>query len=406
MAEREEGTRPAGSGESVGSSIRQQISRDLEGQGQQKETVGGMALPKPPSVGKRIWTCLHIRRRELLTFYQELALLLEVGMPLSRSLRGMEARWRHTSLRRVIGTLAVAVEEGRSFSQAMAEQNHVFPNTAISMVRAGEKAGKLDDMLFRIADHAERMATARQRVIGEMVYPLIVLLVAVVVIAVVFGVMGANFDALREIGQAEPPWSLNVMMYMGQAFSTADFWIGAAIVVLAVIVIYQVAKQILAFRKMQDYILIRTPFIRHFLRQGLLARFARIFSTLLDSGVSLQESLQAARYTATNEVLRDSLTGVQEAVRSGRRISEGISKSHVFPAFAVDLCDVGEETGTLGRVFHRMADVYEERQSTEIAMVGKILQPIVVVGLALLVGFIVYAFFSTYIVALQHAPQI
>ena len=168
------------------------------------------------------------------------------------------------------------------------------------------------------------------------------------------------------------------------------------IVVAGVIIGYVVAMRFIAFRLLRDRFLVRFPGVRHFVKQGLLVNFARIFSAMLQSGVRMQESLQATRDACGNEILRLTLERVQGAVQRGERITPELERGGVFPPLAYDLCAVAEEAGALDRVLSRLSEVYEEKQATETEMLGKLVQPAIVIVLAFIVGFIIFAFFSMY----------
>jgi type IV pilus assembly protein PilC len=147
----------------------------------------------------------------------------------------------------------------------------------------------------------------------------------------------------------------------------------------------------------RDAIMLKLPGFRHFIRERLLARFARIFSIMIESGVSLDESLQAAHETTSNEVMKNAIEHVRQEVREGSRMTPPLEEANVFPPLAVDLVAVGEEAGALGRVFERIADVYEEKIETDVAIVGKFIQPFIVITLGLMVLFIIISFLGTYL---------
>jgi type IV pilus assembly protein PilC len=147
---------------------------------------------------------------------------------------------------------------------------------------------------------------------------------------------------------------------------------------------------------LRDRFYVRCPGVRYFAKTSIVAGFSRVFGTMLQAGVPLDETLQAVHDTSSNELVRHTLTRVQEAVAAGGRITPVLEKSGMFPAVAYDLTAIGEEAGALDRVFSRMADIYEEKLSTDVAALGKFVQPVVVILLGLIVGFVVIAMFSTY----------
>jgi len=388
----------AGSDKDVGASIKEQLSRQLG----EKAPAGNAphtreSFPARKSVWKFSISGLLgvVSKREMFTFCEELSLLLECGMPLIEGLRTIRSRWENPYFAGIIGKIATAVESGHSFSEAVEKHGRCFPSVIVSMMRAGEKGGKLDEMLGRIADEGDRALATRQKAIGIIIYPVVVLAIAVVVVGFIFGQLTKLFEFMEEYG-AELPWSMQTLLSLGELFRSGGFWITAAIIVVGIIVGYFLAMRVIVFRLLRDRLLIRLPFVRHFTKQGLLVDFAQVFSSLLHSGVSLPESLEATRQASKNEVLRLTLERVLEAVDRGERITPALERADVFPPLACDLCAIGEETGLLDRVFGRMADTYGQRLRTEIEMVAKLIQPVIIVILALIVGFIIFSFFSMY----------
>ena len=371
-----------------------------EGERLSGETGGNEQLKAPPvsqwkspshaGIGGR-------SRKEIVAFCEELSLLLECGMPLLRSLHTLQERWHKPGFRRIIGDIAGAVESGRSFSQACAEHGRGFPVPVLSMIYAGERSGELAKMLSHVASRGQKVMAVRRRALGAFIYPAFVLLVALLVVGVVFGMIAKGFDFFKEISGQELPMSMQILLTVGGWFQSWQVWVGIGAVLVGLIILYKLAMTSLALRTVRDTLLLRLPVVGHFVKQGLLEQFARVFGTLVGSGVPVQESLMASHDTVPNEVLRASVRETAEAVGRGERLTETLRKGRCFPPLAYDLCAVGEEAGMLDRVFGRLADRYEEKLSAETEMLGKMVQPVIIIFLALVVGFIVFAFFSTYV---------
>lgn len=340
------------------------------------------------------------RPREVFSFCNALALLLECGIPLVKALTILANRIDNLALARAASDMARAVEEGRSFSAAAAQYGQFFPGPLLSMLRAGEQSGKLGDMLNSIAERGERLIVARRKLVTMLIYPALVVVVAILVVAVVFGVLAKGFGFFAEM-DVKIPWSMQTLLKIGTWLRSGTFWAVAAIVIIGLPIAYAVATRFLVFRLLRDRFLIRFPGIRHFVKEDLLANFGRVFSTMLHSGLPVQESLQAAHDTCRNEVGRLTLERAQEAVRRGQRITPTLEQADIFPVLAYDLCAAGEEAGALDRVFSKLGDYYEEKLAGEAAMLGRLVQPAIVLLLALIVGFIVFSFFSMYTSALM-----
>ena len=200
----------------------------------------------------------------------------------------------------------------------------------------------------------------------------------------------------------EIPWMMRTLLKAGDTLRSPHILgTGVAIVVIGLPILYVIFSRLLVFRLLRDHFMLRFPGIRHFIKQDILANFGRVFSTMLHSGLPIQESLQAAHDTCRNEVARLTIVRVQEAVRRGQRITPTLENSGIFPVLAYDLCAAGEEAGALDRVFTKLGDYYEQKLEAEAQMLPKVVQPLVIVFLALIVGFIVIAFFQMWAGALN-----
>ncbi len=396
MARNSKKGRSAERGRPVDAAIKEQISRGLEEKGG-AEAARPSRPRRGPTGGKSVRGMLGlVSRREVLAFCQELALLLESGMPLLNGLNILADRSSNVTLGRIIADIADAVEEGRSFSDALAQHKRFFGAPVINMIRAGERSGKLAYILNRVALEGERLVASRRHMMGALVYPAMVIVAAILVIGVVFGMLAESFfTTFSELG-IELPWTMLSLLTVGEWFRSGAFWTGIVIVMVVVVVGYLLAMRTFVFRLLRDRFLIRFPGVRHFVKQDLLITFARVFSTMLNSGVPLPDALEATLETADNEVLRLTIERVQDAVQRGERITGPLERGGVFPVLAYDLCAVGEEAGALDHVFARMAEVYEDRQATDTALLGRLIQPAIVAILALIVAFIMFAFFHTY----------
>jgi len=337
-----------------------------------------------------------VRRREVFAFCQQLALLLECGMPLVKALNTLAHRTENLTLARVVRDIGNRVEAGSTFTDAVRRHRRYFPALVLNMFRAGEQSGTLIQTLYRVAEEGEKLTAARSKALVALIYPIFVLVTAVVVVTVFLSAAVSRFTELFEALDTHVPGPMRFLIAAAARFASPAFWAWVVIVLVLVVIAYRLACRSMAFRLLRDRFLLRCPGIRHFVKQALVARFARVFSTMLGSGVPLQEALQAARDTTGNEVLRLTIERVQNAVRGGGRITPELERGNAFPPLAYDLSAIGEEAGALDRVYERMAEVYEEKLETDVAMVSKLAQPLIVVILALIVGYILVAFIQTY----------
>jgi type II secretory pathway component PulF len=330
------------------------------------------------------------------TFCEELALLLEAGVPMISALGILADRSNNPALARMIREMADSIEGGSSFSEAAEEHSRRFGKLFIAMFKAGDESGTLVQALRRVSERGERMVEVRHRAIAVLIYPVIIILVAIVVISIAFSIAMSAIRPLLQDVQTEVPWTMDVLLKLGQAWRSTGFWIGAVLVVIGLVIAYKLAMRFSAVRLLRDRLLVRAPVIGCFVKQNLVANFARVFGTMLRAGVPLQEGLEAAQENTRNELLKLTITRTQETVREGGRLGPALQRERIFPPLAHDLIEVGEETGALDEVFERMADIYEKKSSRETEILAKFIHPLVVIFLALVVGFIVIAMFHTY----------
>ena len=388
-------------GKTFDAAIKEALRRGLKEQTGPEEGARRRVMKEEP--GKRaIWDRQlrglmgSVRRRDIFAFCQQLALLLECGMPLVKALNTLANRTENLTLARVIRDIGNRVEEGGTFTDAVRKHARYFPALVLNMFSAGEQSGNLVQTLYRVAAEGEKLTAARSKALVALIYPVMVLVTAVVVVTVFLGAAMSKFAELFDTLDAQVPATMRYLLAAGDRLSSVGFWVWVVLALVVVVVAYRLACRNVAFRLLRDRFLLRFPGIRHFVKQALVARFARVFSTMLKSGVPLQDTLQATRDTATNEVLRLTIERVQEQVRRGGRITPELEKGGTFPALAYDLSAIGEEAGALDRVYERMAEVYEEKLDTDVAMVSKLIQPLIVITLALIVGYILVAFMQTY----------
>jgi type IV pilus assembly protein PilC len=394
MAKEDEGL---GQTEGARGDVGKAVAREL----QKKAQEGGGAPPTPPAVAywRRGSRFSGVKPHEIFSFCSALSLLLECGLPLVKALNILAGRLENRTMARAAADMARTVEEGRSFSDAATQHARFLPGQFIAMLRAGEKTGRLGDMLARIAESGERVLASRRKLITMFIYPFIVVIVALIVVAVVFGVLSKGFDFFAQM-DIKIPWMMDTLLKIGAVLRTTNFWVGLVLVLVGVPILYAIASRFLVFRLLRDRFLLRCPGIDHFVKEDLLANFGRVFSTMLHAGLPIQESVQAAHDTCRNEVGRLTFTRVQEAVRRGQRITPTLESGGVFPVLAYDLCAAGEEAGALDRVFAKLGDYFEQKLQDEAQMISKIVQPVIIIILALIVGFIVIAFFQMWAQAL------
>jgi type IV pilus assembly protein PilC len=353
-----------------------------------------------PAFGRRV------KAGPLGVFTRQLTTLLEAGMPLLRGLRTLEEQAEDRELKRVIGELSLAIESGSSFGEAVAMHPRIFNRLYVNMVKAGELSGALEVTLRRLAEFMEKARKIKGKVKAAMFYPCAVLLVAagILVLLMVFIVPRFQmvFDGLLG-GRPMPTFTLFVMrvseVVQHQFFMTSIIAIALATGLL-------LALQTAWGRWSFDQFKLAAPVVGPVLRKLAISRFSRTLGTLVSSGVPILQALNIVKETAGNVVVGDVVSTVHERVKEGDPIAPTLKASGVFPAMVAGMVDVGEQTGALPEMLMKIADNYDDEVDNSVSAMTSLLEPIMIVLLAVIVGSIVIAMFLPLIAIMQGDPLV
>jgi type IV pilus assembly protein PilC len=334
-----------------------------------------------------------VKSKVLTAFTRQLATLIDAGLPLLRGLDVLRKGEKHPTLKRVLGQLAEAVEGGSTFSEGLAQHPKIFTKLYVNMVRAGEAGGVLDVTLSRLADFQEKAQKIKNKVISAMVYPTVVIIVALTIVGFLMVFIVPKFQEIfKDLleGKELPPLTRFVMAISNIVKDQALFVIiGIIVLVVAVKMIGKTVKG----RYVLDKLKLNAPVFGQLIRKVSIARFTRTLGTLIASGVPILQALNIVRETAGNAVIADAVTKVHDAVKEGERIVQPLEASGVFPPMVISMVDVGEETGALPDMLMKIADVFDDEVDNAVGAITSLLEPIMIVFLAVIVGTIVIAMF-------------
>jgi len=335
-----------------------------------------------------------IKRKQLTTTTRQLATLLDAGLPLVRALRTLEKQAKHDpSLRRVMGDLANSVEGGSTFSEALAGHPKSFDKLYINMVRAGEVSGALETVLNRLSEFMEKAQKIAGKVKSAMVYPAIVLIVAGSITAGLMIFIVPKFSKIFEEmlpGESLPALTRTVI---GMSSFMQQRFLVMVSVLAGIVVSYKVLRKTSGGTYLFDLIAIKMPPINQLTIRASVARFCRTLGTLMQSGVAVLQALQIVKDTAGNEIVARAVQTIHDAVKEGEGMSKPMESENVFPGMVVSMVEVGEETGALPEMLNRIADVYEEEVDRAVEALTSLIEPFMIVFLAVVVGGIVIALF-------------
>ena len=312
-------------------------------------------------------------------------------MPLLRALRTVSDQLDPGPLRDVFGAVAADVEAGVKFSESLSSHPRWFPPFYVNMVRAGELGGLLDEILKRLAEFLEKQARLRDRVKSALMYPAFVMVAAVGILAVLMTFVVPTFLGMfTELGSTLP-LPTRILVTVSNVMRTWWWIIGLALIGCGAL-----ARMLLNTppgRHLVDRGLLRAPGVGSLVERLLISRFARTFGTLISSGVPILQALETVRATVTNVVIDEALQEVERSLKVGESLARPMELSGVFPPLVTRMVALGEETGQLDRMLMQVADSYEEEVEVQLAGLTQLLEPLLIVFVGGVVGFIVIAMF-------------
>lgn len=330
-------------------------------------------------------------RAHLVLSTRQLATLVKAGMPLLRALRTVSDQLNPGPLRDVFASVAVDVEAGVRFSEALSSYPRWFPPFYVNMVRVGEMGGLLDEILKRLADLLEKQARLRERVKSALMYPAFVMIAAtgILVILMVF-VVPTFMGMFAELGSALP---LPTQILVSTCHLIRDWWWAVLLGLMGCAMILNLLLRTSPGRRLSDQTKLNLPVFGSLIEKLLIARFARTFGTLIASGVPILTALETVRATVTNVIIDEALQDVEQSLKAGDSLARPLELSGAFPPLVTRMVALGEETGQLDRMFMQVADSYEEEVEVQLAGLTQLLEPLLIVFVGGIVGFIVIAMF-------------
>jgi len=350
-----------------------------------KET--GKAGPRKKST----FTIGGVRAKQLCQFTRQLSTFQDAGLPILRSLRILEGQAKPGPLKNSLIGVIEDVESGNTLSEAMAKQPKAFDNLYVNMVKAGEAGGALEVILQRLAEFKERAQSLKRKVQGAMIYPCAVIFVAVAIVTFIMVFIIPKFKAIFDDFDVELPEVTNLLI--GTSDIVATYWWLLPVLPVAGFLMYKIIKKNKTGAYIMDRIFLRIPILGQIINKSTVARTARTLGTLISSGVPILEALSIARDTAGNEVFKRAFDHIHASIREGESMAIPLKETRIVDDMVVNMVDVGEETGALDNMLYKVADVYDEEVAVLVDSLISMLEPIMVVVLGLIVGFIVIALF-------------
>ena len=332
-----------------------------------------------------------VRSKDVAVFSRQFATMIAAGLPLVQCLQTLGLQVERQHFQEIIGKVAADVESGSTLSEGMARFPNVFNELYVNLVHVGETGGVLDSMLARLSTYLEKAQALRHRVQMAVIYPALVILVAILVVTFLMIFVIPIFAAF--FTKAGVPLPLPTRIVVGMSNAIANYWYLILAAIVGIILGFRAWYRTESGRLAVDSALLRAPIFGPLMRKIAVARFTRTLSALLGGGVPIIDALRITAKTAGNRVVENAVMEARERVMAGQTLGERLRDSKVFPPMVVQMVVVGEQTGALDNMLGKVADYYEDEVDVAVAGLTSLLEPILIVFLGVVVGGIVIAIY-------------
>ncbi len=363
------------------------------GESAQKRAASILVAARPSPVKRRRWFAPSISSKALSVFTRQVAILLKAGMPILRTLEVLIRQEKNPGFRSVLEEIADVIRSGGNVSEGLAANPKIFDRLYVNMVKAGEAGGVMGTVFERLAVFIEKAEKIKGRVKSAMIYPTIIVCVAVVIVAVLMIVVVPKFeDIFSGLLKGQPLPALTQGLMNVSNFLKNHYLI-ALVGVIGAWIAFKVFSRTGFGRKIIDWLMIHLPVFGDLFLKAAIARFTRTFGTLLASGVPILQALIITRDTSGNVHIANAINVVHDRVKEGDNVAKPLESTRIFPGMVTSMIEVGEETGALPDMLTRIADTYDEEVDTAVEGLTSVIEPIMIVFMAVMVGTIVIALF-------------
>jgi len=333
----------------------------------------------------------RVKSDELVVFSRQLATMVDTGIPLVQALGILSEQIETPAFKKVIMSVRQDIESGMSFYESLGKHPKIFSELFVNMSKAGEASGTLDEVLDRLATYLEKSAALARKIKASMVYPIVVVSMAIIITTVLLLKVVPTFKGIFEILGGQLPLPTRILIGISDALG--KYFFALVGIILLSIYAYRRYGSTEKGRLDLDNRALKLPAIGQLVRKIAVAKFSRTFSTLVRSGVSILNSLEIVAKTAGNKVIENAILDCRNAVREGEPISKPLGKSGIFPPMVVRMISIGEQTGQLEKMLSKIADFYDEQVDAAVSGLTSIIEPLVIAFLGVVIGGIVIALF-------------
>ena len=340
-----------------------------------------------------------VKLKQLVTFTRQFSTLQDAGLPVLRSLRILERQMKPSALKNALIDVVEDVESGSSLSEALGKHPKAFSKLYVNMVRAGEAGGALEVILQRLAEFLEKTASLKAKIIGAMVYPSVVIFVAVAILTFIMVAIIPKFKKIFDDFGMTLPWATQTLIKVSNWM--AEYWWTIPLFPMSVYFLIKLIRLSRAGNYALDRATLWIPVIGNLVEKTIVARTMRTLGTLISSGVPILEAISIVKETANNAVFERMFQRIFESIREGDSINEPLKQARLVDDMVVNMVEVGEETGDLDTMLYKVADFYDEQVDTLVKSLISLLEPIMIVFLGFTIGAIVISLFLPLIKLLE-----
>lgn len=332
-----------------------------------------------------------VDKSEFVGFLRQLATLINAGLPLLRCLSILYSQQKPGPLKKIIQEVTSDIESGVALSDAFARHPQVFEKLFVNMIKAGEMAGILGEVIQRLSDFYEKSEKLRAKVKTAMIYPSFVVIVSVVVVAALVLLIVPKFAVMFKDMNLELPIITSFLITFSDILKAQ--WPIFLAIPFAFFIVIKFMSSSEAMRKKLDGVKLHLPGVGDLVIKVATTRFARTLGTLLNAGVPLLDALMIVKDTVGNDAVGEIILRVHNNVREGEAMAVPLKESKIFNPMVINMVEVGEETGKISEMLIKIADIYDTEVDNAVTAMTSLMEPVLIVGLALVVGFIVIAMF-------------
>lgn len=330
-----------------------------------------------------------IKSKDLSVFCKQLYAMLKAGVTIVTSLEILKQQTENKKLTKIIGSMYEDLQKGNTLSEALSKHKEVFPEIFISMVEAGELSGNIDIIMNRLSSHFEKEYKIENKVKSAMTYPMILAIVAAAVVVFLLTSIMPTFVEMYSSSGVELPGITKVMIAMSDFIKNR--WYILVLFIIGIIFLVSALKKSSKVQYQIDYYKLRVPVLKNLVLKIATSRFTRTLSTLMGSGVPLLQALETVSGVTGNTYVKSKILEVKEDVRRGLPLSQPLKKQNLFPPMVHNMIKIGEDSGSIEEILDKTADFYDEEVETAIQRATALLEPLMIVVMAVIIGFIVIA---------------